>query len=176
MCGIRNNSGFSLMELMVVIAIIAILSTIAIPGFISWFPEYKLSNGSRDVLSIIERARMRAVRERASVGVEILGDGVGYRAWIDDGSGAGTANDATLNGTERIIANLELPSGIRCSDVKFPNSGGSQPRFRFNSQGFPLDPGNNPTDGKVEITNGIYKRFIHLSIAGNAVISKEDNP
>ena len=44
--------------------------------------------------------------DRVSVGIEFIDfpdNGVNYRVWIDDGSGAGIADDATLNGGERIL-------------------------------------------------------------------------
>jgi Tfp pilus assembly protein FimT len=155
------------LELLVVIGIVAVLCSLAIPGLISWIPKHKLGNGARDVLSTIEGARMRAVRDRVSIGMEFLGDNVSYRVWVDDGgTGAGTADDAILNGDERIISDRELPAGIWWSNV-------GQARFRFDSQGFPLNPAGNPVGGSLELTNGRLVRYVNLTIAGNASISKE---
>ncbi len=75
------------MELVVVIAIISVLCALAIPGYISWLPKHKLGNGARDILSTLERARMRAVRDRISIGIEMI-DNVNYRVWVDNGAGA----------------------------------------------------------------------------------------
>ena len=48
----RNNNGFTLMELMVTIAIIAIIAVTAIPSMIGWFPRYRLSTGARDSMML----------------------------------------------------------------------------------------------------------------------------
>ena len=137
----RKSSGFTLMELVVVIAIISVLCALAIPGFISWIPKHKLGNGTRDVLSTVEKARMRAIRDRVSIGFEMVDD-TNYRVWIDNGAGAGETDNAEWDAGENIIMDRTLPAGIIC-DL----GGGPSRRFRFDSQGFPLDKNDRPCSG-----------------------------
>ncbi len=165
----RSNSGLTLLELMVVIAIIAVLSSLAIPGLIAWIPKHKLGNGARDVLSTLERARMRAVRDRISIGIEIV-DTVNYRVWIDNGAGAGETDNAVWNAGENIIMQRELPAGIEA------DLGGGPSSFRFDSQGFPLDTNDRPFSGTLRLSNGKLDRYVHMTVAGNARISKEATP
>jgi type IV fimbrial biogenesis protein FimT len=166
---LRKNSGFTLAELMVVIGILAILSAVAMPGFIGWITKHKLGTGARQVLSTIESARMRAVRERVSVGIEFqVPDSRGYRVWLDDGSGGGSADDAERNGAEPIILSGQMPAGVSISEALF----GGDPNFRFNSQGFPIrnGAGENLTSGHVTLTNTRDSKVVAISLAGNASI------
>ena len=107
---LRKNSGFTFAELMVVLGIIAIISAFAIPGLIGWIPKQKLGTASRDLLSTLEAARTRAVRERVSVGLEF--NATTYTVFIDNGAGGGgIADNAVRDGTEQIIRNGEMPAG-----------------------------------------------------------------
>ena len=164
----RSNSGVTLLELMVVIAIVAVLCSLAIPGFISWIPKNKLGNGARDVHSTLERARMRAVRDRISIGIEFV-DAVNYRVWIDNGAGAGQTDNAEWDAGENIIVQRELPAGIQASV-------GGVSSFRFDSQGFPLDKNDRPFSGTLKLSNGKLIRYVHMTVAGNTKISKEATP
>jgi prepilin-type N-terminal cleavage/methylation domain-containing protein len=94
----RNNNGFSLYELMTVIAIIGILSAIAIPNMIAWRNNAKLGDGTRDVYSALVQARSRAAKENANVTVLFAPNG-GFDGeillFVDNGDGSVDADLAS---------------------------------------------------------------------------------
>jgi type IV fimbrial biogenesis protein FimT len=57
-----KKSGFSLIELLVVIVIFTILAAIAIPAFSNWMPSYRLRQAARDVYSNLQRAKVNAIK------------------------------------------------------------------------------------------------------------------
>jgi prepilin-type N-terminal cleavage/methylation domain-containing protein len=59
---IRDTQGFTLMELMITIAIMAILSAIAIPNAIAWRNNAQFNASVRRVKDTIEATRMAAVK------------------------------------------------------------------------------------------------------------------
>ena len=94
----KDSSGFSLMELMVVIAMIGILSAIALPGILRALPEQRLKNAARNLYADMQRARMLAVTENRRVYVKF--DKTGGFYYFDDDNDGYTPSDFRRNLSE----------------------------------------------------------------------------
>jgi type IV fimbrial biogenesis protein FimT len=65
----RSVAGFTMLELLITIVILCVLLGLAIPGFSSWLPKYRLRGATRDIYSNLQLAKMTAVKDRARCGV-----------------------------------------------------------------------------------------------------------
>jgi type IV fimbrial biogenesis protein FimT len=63
----HRQAGFTMVELMIVIAVIAILTAIAVPNIINWLPNYRVKAAARDLFSNMQKARMQAVKENKNI-------------------------------------------------------------------------------------------------------------
>jgi len=148
----RTNSGFTFTELMVTIAIVAILASLAIPNFIAWLPNYRLQSGAEDVQSTLQLARITAIKENATAKVEF-----------------NTANETYIASVEkpgdpvRIFRTGRMPAGVDIFSTDF--NGGDF--VEFDNQGVTL----NNTDGNTQLINNSGRtKTIRVSITGNSRI------
>jgi prepilin-type N-terminal cleavage/methylation domain-containing protein len=58
----NNKKAFTLVELMVVIAIIGIIALIAAPNLVTGLPKYRIKRAARDITSKIRAARSEAIK------------------------------------------------------------------------------------------------------------------
>lgn len=61
----NKHSGFSLIELLVVLAILAILGGMVAPGLKSWMLRYRLKSAAMDLYSNMQLAKISAVKENS---------------------------------------------------------------------------------------------------------------
>jgi Tfp pilus assembly protein FimT len=154
---IQKDSGVILFELMTVVAIIAILSSIALPGFMSWLPNYRLRSASDELLSILWLSQKRAARENADVAIDFDFANDSYVACLV------VSDNGTCDPGEQIIKRVQMHPGIDLENVDLGN-------FQFDRRGFPTDVANNPVSGNLTVTNGSQTRTINLTLAGSISI------
>ncbi len=56
-----NKRGVTLIELIVVFVVIAIGATLMVPGYTRWMPKYRLRSATRDIMSTMRTAQLKAV-------------------------------------------------------------------------------------------------------------------
>ena len=69
-----NPSGFTIFELMVVLVILAILSTVALPNLLSGMRREQLAATSVEIVNWLERARNQAVKDMETCKLSITAD------------------------------------------------------------------------------------------------------
>jgi prepilin-type N-terminal cleavage/methylation domain-containing protein len=127
----RAQSGFTLVQLLITIAIASILSTFAFLGITSARSAIRLSNSTRQFGSYVERARADAIRRHGVATVQLLTDS-SYSVTMDfGGDGSVTTQTFQLQNGVSFITTLEtitfdwrgrLPSEI---SVGFGNESGT---------------------------------------------------
>ena len=133
----NRQRGFSLVELMVVVAVIAVLGAISVPNMVTGIPKYRVKAAGRDLCSKLRRARSIAVKEQRNVQV-IFHEDTGryvvdgaffpitsslaryYGSGVSYGFGSATESAASGGG------------GLPSDPVTF---NGSTPTVTFNSRG-----------------------------------------
>ena len=143
----HKNSGFTLMELMTTIAIIAVLAAIAVPNMIGWRSGTKLQGAVENLRGDLQLAKLKAVQEGDVVTVTFFKD-------VDDVYGY---NVVTSSGAT--IRDRRLPAGVSL-DLGGTDFAGDD-FARFNNRGLPVETGK-----VVIVSSGGEVRNIELNRLG----------
>lgn len=65
----RKSNGFTLIEVMITVAIIGVVSAIAIPNYIDVLPKIRLQSAARDIYSNLQKAKIQAIKENRDIRV-----------------------------------------------------------------------------------------------------------
>jgi Tfp pilus assembly protein FimT len=145
------------MELMVVLAVVAVLTTLSVSNLIACLPRYKLGEAATDILSFLRKARQRALKENRRVVVLFDPDGDGcldgdYMAFVDNGDGGTGEWTRQKADGEPLVAGGQLPQGVKLSHTSL-----TRHHLRFDGRGHLMDINRSIT---IENSNGVTKKII----------------
>src|SRR4030095_15019601 len=112
-CHSHPQSGFTLLELLVVVGIIAVMAAVGLPAIGRYFRTYQIRNAAREVASEIQTARTKAIMKNVNWGVLFVTLSPNtYRIVIEDDPG--TPAMRTLNIMDPVRT---LPGDVLFSSV-----------------------------------------------------------
>ncbi len=138
----RHSSGFTLIELMVTLAVLAIAVGLAVPGFQTLFANSQRGEFTRELYVSLAQARSEAVSRNSLISVIPLDDDWlnGWQVIVDDdGDDAPDALD--LNADGNLVDDAGLLSEVAFSNlnIEWISEFGDLPRIRFNPGGRVID-------------------------------------
>lgn len=104
-----RSSGFTLIELMVVLALVAIVASFAVPSFSTIIANGRIASSSNDVVGVLNYARAEAVKRGRIVRVSPVSGAdwtSGAVAWVDEN------DDGARQATEILRQTSAVPGAV----------------------------------------------------------------
>lgn len=133
-----RTSGFTLVELMVTIAIVAILAAVALPSFESSLRSSRLATATNELMASVSLARSEAIRNPNGAGLCTSANGAvcggdwndGWIVWID------TDGDQLLDAGERVVRYVQSNERLVLAAV---STSADETQIHFDSRGRVID-------------------------------------
>ena len=151
----KRESGFTLAEMMVVIAVFAIMAAVAIPAFMSLLPGMRLNGAARQVMGDLMAARMKAVKLNQKTKV-YFDNSSQYRICNDTDADS----DTTVSDGEGDVEDRNIQTNYH--DVSFDLQNTADPVF---------SPRGTATNRTITLQNPSGSKSITISIAGRVKIN-----
>lgn len=131
--------GFTLIELMVVVAMIGILLAVATPTIMSTIPRYRLRAAARELVINFKRAKLEAVKRNRNVVIAFT-PGVGvqggsYLVFVD--ANANNLYEPAPGGSDIQLTRQQIQANVLLSGTTFVGN-----NTGYNSRAMPLALGN----------------------------------
>jgi len=172
-------SGFTFIEVLMTIVVLAILAAVAVPGFSVWLPNYRLKAAARDMVSNFQLAKLTAVKRNTNCAITfnqaIDARTYDYVVYVD------LDKDLEYDAGEEVITRKCWTDYGRTSydlsqgggdGLTFMNNDDGLPSIAFQSKGFPVNNISGLGMGTVFLKNTNNRTTsIVVSSAGNIRIN-----
>ncbi|MBU1172601.1 MAG: prepilin-type N-terminal cleavage/methylation domain-containing protein [Proteobacteria bacterium] len=191
---LKKNKGFSLVELMIGLAMLSILAGLFAPYGKQWYKGYSLTNGVNLIKSAVQLAKMTSTKNGISVVVQFtqgVKDNGTYCVFVDDGGGIpANAENGTWQDGEQVFRRGTMPNRIEIYLAEFDSVVGTNDNIMstmFGPMGLPVGgAGGAPVyySGQVYVCHeedllaggkGNFKR-INIGPSGTIRIERSDSP
>jgi prepilin-type N-terminal cleavage/methylation domain-containing protein len=107
---VRN--GFSLVELMLSLAVLLIITVVAVPVIVRSLQSYQLNSAASQLSGMLKFTKFEAIRQNLPVSCQILQQGTNWLLWTDsngDGQPDGAEPQMFLGGTFSLLSSGTVP-------------------------------------------------------------------
>lgn len=181
--GFGPAPGFTMIELMVVVVVLSVLLTVAVPSFESVMNANRLAGASNELMASLQTARMEAVKRNARVALCLSANANDDPADVK----CGTANvdgwivftDVNKNGTYDKASDTVLRTSTVSSNVQVLSSATPAGVVVFRSDGFAHAADNSLLKGTIDAciaTKRPPENVRHVTIAAGSRVSIASAP
>jgi type IV fimbrial biogenesis protein FimT len=156
----RKAAGFTLIEVLIVLAIAMVLAGIAIPSFVNAINSYRLNAAASAVSGAIEATRFQAIMKGCQSQLVFTSSTMSYQAYSEAGAIGATTCLASF---AAVGTSIPLPSAgpITMSGTSFT--------YTFFPNGTVTSTAN-PAGTTLEVSNSLAKRYFYISGVGNVTV------
>lgn len=177
----KHDKGITLIELVVVMAIVSFMGLFMTPGIGEWVQNYRIKQAARDMASDFQSAKLKAIsisrQKYCTVTFTITVDGVLYDYIVYSDDNHNLAYDAgeaifksVILDTEHRNVTLDMSQGDG-DGITFANNADSQPSVGFDSRGLPRDTQGNFQNGTVFLINTSNNKARRVDVTPAGAIS-----
>lgn len=158
---IRQAKGFTLIELMITVAVVGVLLGISVPGFQSWIERGRIRTAAEGVLNGLQLARVEAIKRNEVVTMTLLAD---YGWEVKDASNTVIQARRGVEGSQATFVKVTFPAAVNLPlDISFNGLG------RMTAPAFDVTLSVVPTLG-VDCTSAGPKNCLSLNLTRGGLL------